>query len=300
MDLPHPLDAPLQVPHPPLRVKQRLRHPLLLDLSPQLPQRPHVFEAIHDELLTPQRVDERGRYPARHLLLRSRDDRRPRPEDVASCGVRVALVGIQEEIRADTAPDVFALVRHVREDDAVICDAPGSRLLPDTCLPRHGEAKEPQNSLRQVVEEATPNVQHEGVDLVQLVEVAQDDLVLGDSVLRPAGPAAGVEDLQGGLLVIVDEVGVRHVNQLLCVQTLQRQGADDGIRDKKERSRHQRMRGEREEKITGGGGAGWRRQREAEKKAVRMKECDRSKMEVALTCTGEGWKAKISFRAPFV
>ena len=55
--------------------------------------------------------------------------------------------------------------------------------------------EKPQDRLGHCIQDVDPHLQRGGVDLVQLIEVAIDDGVLGEAVLGPSGDHDGLGDL---------------------------------------------------------------------------------------------------------
>mmetsp|Transcript_42610 Transcript_42610/g.76547 ORF Transcript_42610/g.76547 Transcript_42610/m.76547 type:complete len:247 (+) Transcript_42610:1807-2547(+) len=130
-------------------------------------------------------------------------------------------------------PHVDLLVQcHGREDDTVSPDTILlQRSLPEDLFSRGRELQEPQDGVGGSLQDTHPHTEDTIIDLVQLVETCEYKLVSWESQ-GPAGGQLGSGELGGiALLVVVNEVGVRHVCNLLRVQVVELGRGRDGIRN---------------------------------------------------------------------
>ena len=100
---------------------------------------------------------------------------RARPEHVHPRGVPVAEGRVQTQVCQPPPPDVFFLGGHGGEDDLAHGQAQLGGGLHDVGFPDGRELEQPQNAVLHTLEYVDPALQRCGVDLVQLVEVAEDD-----------------------------------------------------------------------------------------------------------------------------
>jgi hypothetical protein len=142
----------------------------------------------------------------------------------------------------------------IREDDLIVAQASLPRLFEDVLLTSPWEAEQPEHRVWDSFENVNPNIEHGGVDLVELIEATEDELILTeseseseserererervrgrerdcekgeeqegdqnlfDAILCSAKCFLIAEKEPRGLLVIVDEAGVRHHDQLLVI-----------------------------------------------------------------------------------
>ncbi len=103
--------------------------------------------------------------------------------------MRVAGPGVEEQIGGAQAGDVAGEIELGGEEHALGCDAAGGELAQQVLLRVRVPRQHPQHRARRVGEDARPQVQHVGRQLVRLVEAAQHDGVVGQAQLgtRRAG-----------------------------------------------------------------------------------------------------------------
>mmetsp|Transcript_37167 Transcript_37167/g.94984 ORF Transcript_37167/g.94984 Transcript_37167/m.94984 type:complete len:379 (+) Transcript_37167:185-1321(+) len=245
VDVPHLEEDALEIGHPAPRVKQRIREAGCLEPLPQvLPV--CVVQAQEDGTLLvlllaadnhlvaeARRRAQRGGHARGHALQGQRHNRGARPQDVAPCGVRVAQRRVQKHVSEARAPDVQVLGGNVGEDDARLVDAAGRGLCTDLGLAKVREAEEPEDRVGDALEDVAPRVEGVRVVLVQLVGAAKDELVCGKAHVLLAAARGGhvAEDVQVGLLVVVDKVAVGHQRQVLAVAVVEVLGRDDLVSD---------------------------------------------------------------------
>mmetsp|Transcript_96425 Transcript_96425/g.274886 ORF Transcript_96425/g.274886 Transcript_96425/m.274886 type:complete len:814 (+) Transcript_96425:667-3108(+) len=144
----------------------------------------------------------------------------------------VALRRVEEDLGQLPSTDVLLLRRHVAKEDLLFLHTPLPRLRPNVRLACRREAQKPEDAVLDPLQHRAPNIEDRRVDLVELVKVAVYELILRHAVVRARFLFAVrlVENVARRLAVVVDEVGVRHVGDLLAVVPLVRVLARDHVR----------------------------------------------------------------------
>lgn len=137
--------------------------------------------------MVPYAPQQAGRHARRHLLPHQRQHRQAAPQRVAARGVGVAARRVEEEVAEPPAADVLVLGRHVREEQPRRREPALFGFGADVVLGRRRETEEPEDAARDAAQDSGPDVEDGGVDLVGLVEVAEDERLLWDPVLRARG-----------------------------------------------------------------------------------------------------------------
>lgn len=113
--------------------------------------------------------EDRGRHAGAHFVIVAREGEQwcAGPEDVGGGGVRVALGRVEEEVADAGAGNVLVLLGYVGEEDAVRHCWPGPhpRCLFEIGFSEVGKAKQPQDCLRQALEDAQPGAKGGWFDL---------------------------------------------------------------------------------------------------------------------------------------
>ena len=99
----------------------------------------------------------------------------------------VAERGVETEICESAATNVLLLRGHVGEDDATLRHPQFGRRGYHVCLAGGRESQQPEDTVGHLLEDGRPVLKGHGVDLVELVEVAEDDRILRETVLGPRG-----------------------------------------------------------------------------------------------------------------
>lgn len=73
---------------------------------------------------------------------------------------------------------------NIREDDLIVAQASLPRLFEDVLLTSPREAEQPEHRVWDSFENVNPNIEHGGVDLVELIEATEDELILTEARVR--------------------------------------------------------------------------------------------------------------------
>ena len=108
------------------------------------------------------------------------------------------------------------------------------RLCHQILLGKRWEPEEPQHGVGNSLQNIHPDAKNLRPGLVELSKVEEDELVLLQAKVLPRLAVAWVQDVPRALLVVVDEVRVRHVNERLRVVLARARGRWNArlIRDK--------------------------------------------------------------------
>ena len=91
--------------------------------------------------------------------------------------------GVETEVGQSAPTNVLLFRGNVGEDDAALRDTQFCGRLYDVALSCSGEAKEPEDAVWNLLQNGRPVFKRGGVDLVELVEVAEHDCALRQAIL---------------------------------------------------------------------------------------------------------------------
>mmetsp|Transcript_2181 Transcript_2181/g.6512 ORF Transcript_2181/g.6512 Transcript_2181/m.6512 type:complete len:367 (-) Transcript_2181:3529-4629(-) len=243
VDIPHAEVNLLQIPDPPGGIKQGAGEAGILQATAQV-QPPRMVGAqrhrhllvlllgVYDHLGAQAGGGAQGGGDAGgHALQRQGHHGAPAPQHVAPRRVRIAQRRVQEHVRQPRASDVNGFGGNIREDDAGGVDAARRCLRLHVRLPVRWEPQQPQDAVWHAAQDVAPGLEGVGVVLVQLVAAGIHDDALGETHAGPRRQPRLVQHVQVRLLVVVDEVAVRHEGQRLTVAVPALRGRHHLVRD---------------------------------------------------------------------
>ena len=123
-----------------------------------------------------------------------------------------------------------SLATHVGEYNLILPHTALSSFAKNVLLPNRWEAEQPQHAVRHTLEHAHPAVEDLRIDLIQLVEIAEHEYILGDAVLCTSHASVGhIDEAAPRLAMVIYEIRVRHGDDFFVVELTQIGGNRDVV-----------------------------------------------------------------------
>ncbi len=234
---PRRLEPLFQIPGEAGRVEQRVGSPIFQKPRPDGGQRVGIpgqpegqglvsGQIVGHQLRQPRGPKQAGRNPGGEMGAGQGHHRQTGPQGVAGGGVAVDDEGVQPQVGQPVPGQMGVLGHGAAADDPLARNPPGLGRFPKTGFGGLAPGQQPQHASGHGAEQPHPDVENLRRQFVHLVEGAKNEGVLGQVELFPGKGPVG-----DGLPVVVDLIGVGHVDGLFGIKRQVRLGRDDPVGD---------------------------------------------------------------------